>query len=211
MSLVRQAGLKLFFHDALFQSSPEKGEWLCAGRCPCSGISEPRERMGSTSAGWPARSKHCLSSNLPSPALQGLWLCCWTTEPEKNKDPNGKLLGRLKLLLHICPPLEKVLRAEVMKYCQRGKCSLLSKDPRASKWAYMGQQQIAGFEEPNTIFSNYAENTSTTLPKTVSWYLLARNWYRCPASSNFILMWKTKICSDSVWLASQEEVAHEDV
>lgn len=174
-------------------------------------VSEPREWMGSTPAGWPACSKCCLSSTLLSPALQGPWLWCWTMQPEKNQDPNGKLLGRLKLFLHICPPLEKVLCAEVMKYCQREKCFLLSKDPRASKWTYMGQQRITGFEEPNTTFSNYAENTSMTLPKTVSWYLLARSWYHCPASSNFILMWKTKICSESVWLAPRNEVAHEDV
>lgn len=51
----------------------------------------------------------------------------------ENQDPNGKLFRILKLLLHICPPLEKVLRVEVMKYCRRGKCSQLSKDPRASK------------------------------------------------------------------------------
>lgn len=47
--------------------------------------------------------------------------------------------------------------------------------------------------------------------RQLSWYLPARSWYICPTSSNFTLMWKTKICTDSVRLASHSEVTHEDV
>lgn len=194
MSLVRQV------HNH-FSKLPRKG-WVAAGRQTCLLQSEQSFSLLS------ARKAQVMVSHLQPWGAMVMRLGYIARE---NQDPNGKLLGRLKLLLHICPPLEKVLCAEVMKYCQRGKCSLLSKDPRASKWMYMVQQCIEGLESQK-LYSPFMQRIEVRpCQRQLSWYLLARSWYLCPTSSNVTLMWKTKICTDSVRLALHSEVTHEDV
>lgn len=155
-----------FLPRSTFQSAPKKGEYLCAGgllAAACLNVGSKWAVLQLDGLLLASCARAAASPLQPRGAM--VMLLGYTAR--ENQDPNGKLFGRLKLLLHICPPLEKVLSVEVMKYCRRGKCSQLSKDPRASKWTYMGQQRIAWFEEPNTVLSIYRENRSTTVPKTV--------------------------------------------
>lgn len=210
MSLVRQAGIKLFFHKVLFKVLQKRVSicvlvasllqrvwtWAANGQC-----------FSWMACSWQA----LLEQQPPLSSLEEPWLCYWAARPEKIKILMENFLEDWNCS---CTSVLLWKRYYVLKSWNIVGGESARSSPKIRErlnertWV---SSELHGLKSQIPC-SPFTERTEVRLcQRQLSWYPLARSWYRCPTSSNFTLMWKTKICSDSVQLASHSEATREDV